>query len=413
MARTAGVGFIFVTLLLDVIGIGLVVPVLPGLVEELMQGDETVAAPVYGLLVAVYAGLQVLFAPLLGTLSDRFGRRPVILLALAGMGTSYLVQAFAPSVPWLFVGRVFAGMTGATITPANAYIADVSTPESRARNFGLVGVAFGLGFILGPWIGGNLGAIDPRAPFLAAAGAAFLSALWGLFVLPESLAPEHRRAEVVWSDAIPLRGLVALRAHPLVSGLAWVLLLQALSQRGMESVWVLHGGYRYDWGHAESGISLAVVGIAAALVQGGLVRRLVPRLGEARSILFGLTVNVVSLLLFAAATRSWMVFAVIPFSALAAVTMPALQALVVSVVAPDQQGTVQGSLASVQALASVFAPILSTTVFAWATDGRLGANLPGLPFVMGAGFVLFALGQAVYTLSRHTEASARIFARTP
>jgi MFS transporter, DHA1 family, tetracycline resistance protein len=406
MARNAGVGFIFVTLLLDVIGIGLVVPVLPSLVEQLVGGNETAAAPTYGLLVAVYALLQTLCAPLLGALSDRFGRRPVILLALAGMGTSYVIQALAPSVGWLLVGRVFAGVTGATITPANAYIADVSQPESRARNFGLVGVAFGVGFVLGPLLGGLLGQLDPRAPFYAAAGTSFLSALWGYFVLPESLPPERRRAKLVWTDAIPLRGLVALRVHPVVSGLAWVILLSSLAQRGMESIWVLHGGFRYGWGNLESGLSLAAVGVAAALVQGGLVRRVVPRLGEARSMLLGLGLNATSLALYVLASRSWMAFAIIPIGALGALTLPALQSLVVSVVEPDQQGTVQGSLASVQSLASVFAPILSAALFVRGTDGSLGASLPGLPFAAGSAFVVLALAQAARTLSRHARRGA-------
>jgi MFS transporter, DHA1 family, tetracycline resistance protein len=404
--RSAGIGFIFVTLLLDVLGIGIVVPVLPGLVQHLLGADEATAAPVYGVLVAVYALLQVLCAPLLGVLSDRYGRRPVILLALAGMGTSYLVQAFAPSVAWLFVGRVFAGITGATITPANAYIADVSTPETRARNFGVVGVAFGLGFIFGPVIGGVLGHIDPHAPFFAAAATAFLSALYGFFVLPESLPPERRRAEIDLGQAIPLRGLFALRGRPLVSGLAWVLLLQAIAQRGMESVWVLHGAYRYGWTSRESGMSLAAVGVAAALVQGGLVRRMVPRFGEARSMLLGLAVNVVSLVLYVFASRSWMVYAIIPISALAALVMPSLQALVVSAVEPDQQGTVQGSLTSVQSLASVFAPLISTALFARGTSGALGFELPGLPFAAGAVFVAVALVQASRVLSQQGKLQA-------
>jgi DHA1 family tetracycline resistance protein-like MFS transporter len=341
MARTPAARFVFVTLLLDILGIGIVIPVLPEIVADLIGGDQSAAARWYGPLVALYAVMQVLFSPLLGALSDRYGRRPVIIVSLVGMSASYLVLAWAPTIAWLFVGRAMAGVTGATITTANAYMADVSTPETRARNFGLVGAAFGLGFIMGPALGGMLGTLGPRVPFYGAAAVVLLNALWGLFVLPESLPAERRRA-LSLREVTPLGGLSNLRSHPLVAGLGLAFFLQSIAQRGLESVWVLYTGHRYGWSELENGLSLAVVGVGAAVVQGALVRTLVPRLGEGRSLVLGLCLSIVAFTLYGLAPEGWMVLLVIPIGSLGAISGPALQSLVTSVVDADRQGAVQG-----------------------------------------------------------------------
>ncbi|MEN0063160.1 MAG: TCR/Tet family MFS transporter [Myxococcota bacterium] len=397
-----GPGFIFVTLLLDVIGLGILIPVLPEIVADLTGGDASTAARYYGPIVALYAMMQVLFAPLLGSLSDRFGRRVVILVSLTGMAISYLILGLAPSITWLFVGRGLAGITGATITTANAYMADVSTPETRSRNFGLVGAAFGIGFVLGPALGGLLGEIGPRVPFFGAALVVALNVVWGLFILPESLPPDKRRPFEL-TDANPLASLRHLRIHPLVTSLAVAFFLFSVSQRSLESVWVLHAKFRYGWSEWQNGLSLAGFGVAAAIVQGLLVRRIVGRLGEPRTLLLGLSLQAVSQVLFAAAATGVLLLMVIPVAALGAISGPALQGLVTSVVPEDRQGAVQGALAAVQSLTTIVAPLASTWIFAAATDGTLPFIMPGLPFLLASGFTLLAIGAAASAVSRYAE----------
>jgi DHA1 family tetracycline resistance protein-like MFS transporter len=397
--RTPAAGFIFVTVLLDVVGIGLTIPVLPPLIEQMLGGDESDAALVFGPLAAQYSVLQTLFSPLLGALSDRFGRRPVILLALVGMGLSYVSLGFAPTVPWLFVARGFAGITGATVSTANAYMADISTPETRSRNFGLIGAAFGLGFVLGPAMGGLLGSLGPRVPFFAAAAVSLLNALWGLFVLPESLPPEQRRS-FTWQDLDPTRGVRHLATQPMVAGLALVFVIQSVAQRGVESVWVLYTSWRYGWTELHTGLSLAVVGVLTVLVQAGLVRRVVPALGEARALLVGLVLNGVALALYGIAPAGWVVLAIIPIGALSGISGPALQGLITARVEPQRQGAVQGGLVSAQSLTSIVAPLLATALFAWGTDGTLSTRLPGLPFFVSAALLGLAWLQALRVLAR-------------
>ena len=251
--------FILVTLFIDILGIGIIVPILPGLVKELRGGDAAQAAVYYGVIISTYATMQFLFAPVLGALSDRYGRRPVILVSLFGLGTDYLVQGWAPSIGWLFLGRIIAGIMGASITTANAYIADVSAPETRARNYGFVGAAFGLGFIFGPVLGGLLSGISLRLPFFVAAGLALVNWLYGFFVLPESLAPDHR-STVSWRKMNPLDSLRRLGTYPLVSGLAAAFLFSSIAQRGLENVWVLYTGFRYGWDELTNGLTLGLVG---------------------------------------------------------------------------------------------------------------------------------------------------------
>ncbi|MDZ7706987.1 MAG: TCR/Tet family MFS transporter [Trueperaceae bacterium] len=396
----AGIAFILVTLFLDILGIGIIIPVLPGLVTSFTGGDASAAAPWYAALAAVYAGMQFLFAPLIGALSDRFGRRKVILASLTAFGASYLILAVAPSLAWLFVGRVVAGITGATITAANAYIADVSTPETRARNFGFVGVAFGLGFVFGPAIGGLLGGIGLRVPFYAAAFVALLGALYGLFVLPESLPPENRRA-FSWSRADPFRALLGLRAYPLVAGLAFAFLFFSLAQRGLETVFVLYTDYRYGWGPRENGLALALVGVMAAVVQGGLVRPLVARLGERRTIVAGLAVSMLGFVGYGLASQGWILLVVIAVASLGAVAGPAIQGLIAGTVSATEQGSVQGTLTSMLSLTSVVAPLVAGGLFGMFTGERSIVELPGMPFYAGAVFLVVALALVIRTLRRN------------
>lgn len=398
----AGIVFILITLFLDILGLGIVIPVLPGLVDAFVPGGASAAAPWYAALAAVYAAMQFLFAPFIGALSDRFGRRKVILASLTAFGIDYLILAFAPTLAWLFVGRVIAGVTGATITAANAYIADVSTPETRARNFGFVGVAFGLGFIFGPALGGLLGDIGLRVPFFASAGVVLLNALYGALVLPESLPPEKRRA-FSWRRANPFGALLALRVYPLVAGLAFAFLFFSLAQRGLETVFVLYTDYRYGWGPRENGLALALVGVMAAVVQGGLVRPLVARLGERRTVLLGLSISTLGFVGYGLASEGWMMLAVIAVASLGAVAGPAIQGLVAGTVPSSEQGTVQGTLTSLLSLTSVAAPLVSGGLFG-AFSGASGvAEVPGMPFFVGAGFLLLALALVVRTLRRNPE----------
>lgn len=394
-------GFIFVTLFLDVVGLGIVIPVLPKLIESLTNNQIGTASTIYGLFVAVYALMQFLFAPVLGSLSDQFGRRPVILLSLLGSGIDYVLLGFAPSIEWLFVGRVISGLTAANFTAVTAYIADVSPPEKRAQNFGLIGAAFGLGFIVGPAIGGLLGNVGLRIPFFVVAGITLLNFLYGFFVLPESLAPENRRA-FDWKRSNPIGSLLDLRRYPTVLGLAFVIFLSGLGQNILQSIWVLYTGFRYNWGPAEVGISLAVVGLSAILVQGFLVGRLVAGLGEARALMFGLAISIVSYIAYGLAPDAWM-FYVIPFiSSLSFVAGPSAQALVSRTVQANEQGAVQGALTGLISLSGIVGPLLSTNVFSYFISPAAPILLPGAPFFLGAGF--FVLGLLV---------ASRVLVHTP
>ena len=385
--------FIFVTMFIDILGLAIIVPILPELIGELLGRDTSSTGRYLGVIVAVYALMQFLFAPVLGALSDRFGRRPIILISLFGFGIDYLIQGWAPSIGWLFVGRFIAGVMGASITTANAYIADVSTPDTRARNFGFVGVAFGLGFTLGPALGGVLGAIHLRLPFFVAAALALVNGLYGFFVLPESLALEHRRP-VSFANMNPMASLRRLRAYPLVAGLAFAVLFSSLAQRGMENVWVLHAGYRYGWNTQTNGLTLALVGVMAILVQGLLVRPTVRRLGERRTIMLGLTVSTLAFLGYGLASDGWMVLVIIVFGALAGLAMPAIQGLVAGTVGPSEQGEIQGALTSLTSLTSIFAPLIFTAgLFSFFTSDAAPMALPGAPFLLGS--ILFAVSLVV------------------
>jgi len=400
-----------VTLLLDVLGIGIIIPVLPNLVTEVMASDPSEAAGVYGLLTSVYSLMQFICAPLIGSLSDRFGRRRVILLALFAFGLDYLILAFAPNLIWLFVGRVISGITGATITAANAYIADISTPENRAQNFGMVGAAFGLGFILGPALGGVLGSYWLRLPFVVAAVVTLANALYGYFVLPESLSEENRRP-FSWARANPVGGLLALRRYPMVLGLAAAFLFLALAQRGLESVWVLFTSYRFGWGELENGLGLTVVGVAAAIVQGGLIRRIVPALGERRATLAGFSISALAFLVYGLAPNGTVFLVMAAIGALGGIAGPAIQGMIAGAVRPNEQGSIQGALTSVMSLTAIFAPLVSTQLFARMSGADAIVELPGAPFLAGSVFMVCAALVVTLTLRRFPELGTSSTAKT-
>lgn len=389
--RRAAMAFILVTLFIDILGIGIIIPVLPELVKHFVGGSAALAGRYVGVIAASYATMQFFFAPVLGALSDRFGRRPILLASLFGLGIDYLIQGFAPTIWWLFAGRLVAGVMGASFTTANAYIADVSEPGDRARNFGLMGVMFGLGFIFGPALGGVLGGIHLRLPFFVSAGLALVNWLYGYFVLPESLTPENR-STFSWRKANPWGSIRYLRTYPIVAGLAVTFVLVALAQRGLENVWVLYTGYRYGWNETTNGLTLALVGVMAVLVQGLLVRPAIARFGERRCIRFGLSVATVAFLGYGLASQGWMVLVIIVIGSLAGLAGPAIQAMVAGAVAPSDQGKVQGALTSLTSLTSIVAPLVFTAgLFSYFTSTGAAYHLPGAPFLLGSVLSCLAL----------------------
>ena len=345
MKKQAAIGFIFVTLLIDVIGWGLIIPVMPVLIAGLKHISVNEASKEGGLLLFIYAFMQFFCAPILGSLSDQYGRRPVLLFSLFGFGVDYIFLGFAPTFGWLFLGRTISGITGASFTTANAYIADISTVETRSKNFGMLGAAFGLGFIIGPAIGGLLTGWGIRAPFFAAAALTLLNWLYGYFVLPESLSVEHRR-KFEWQRANPFGSLRNLKKYPAVAALLVALFLDYLASHAVQSTWSYFTAYRFQWTPKTIGISLTVVGVLVAFVQGILIRMITPRLGNDRSIYIGLLLCAVGLFLFASASQSWMMFVFLIPYCLGGIAAPALQASITGHVPPNAQGELQGSITS-------------------------------------------------------------------
>lgn len=399
--RSAAVPFILVTLLLDTLGIGVIVPVLPRLIGSFLQGDLGKASSYYGAFVAVYAAMQLIFAPILGGLSDRYGRRPVILTSLAGAALDYLLLALAPTLPWLFVGRVFSGITGASFSAATAYIADVTPKEKRAQSFGLMGAAFGLGFILGPALGGALGGISLRLPFLVAAGLNLLNFIYGSFVLPESLGVENRRA-FSFRRANPLSSLKNLGKHPVILGLTATLTCSYMAQQSLQSTWALYTENRFGWLPFDVGISLAAVGVSAAIVQGGLIRVAIRRLGERRALLTGLAISASGFVAFALANRGWMMYALIFPFALGGIAGPAIQAIMSREVGPSEQGELQGSLSGLQSLTGILGSLLATGLFSRFSSPGAVPHIPGASFLAAAAFNLCGMLLAL-----------RLFAKMP
>lgn len=395
----AGMPFILITVLLDMLGIGLIIPVLAPLVTSMTDGGIAEGSAMYGWFISAYALMQFVFAPVLGNLSDAIGRRPVILISLLGAGLDYLLLAFAPTLWWLFVGRVISGITGANITAAYAYIADVSPPEVRAKNFGLIGACFGAGFIFGPAVGGMLANYGLRTPFLVAAGLTLLNWVYGFFVLPESH-PQERRRAFDWRRANPLASLRVLGQFPIVLGLTATLALMSLAHQSFPSTWVLFTEYRFGWGPLENGYSLALVGLMSIIVQGGLTGRIIGKWGERRAILFGLCVFSVTCASYGFATQAWMVYAIILAGSIGAVTTPALQSLISRQVPLNEQGSMQGALTSIQSLTGIVGPIVVTHLFGYFISDRAPIHLPGAAFFFSSILVVIGIAIAVRSLRR-------------
>lgn len=404
MNRKAAMGFIFITLLIDVTGFGVIIPVMPQLIEQLLGVDDISKASQYGgWLTFAYAFMQFLFAPVLGNLSDKYGRRPVLLFSLFGFGIDYLLLSFAPTIAWLFLGRLIAGVTGASFTTASAYIADISTPENRAQNFGMIGAAFGLGFIIGPLLGGLLGELGPRVPFIVAACLALMNWLYGYFVLPESLDKEHRRP-FEWKRANPLGSLLQLRKYPAVGGLIGSFVLIYLAAHAVQSNWSFFNIERFKWTPKMIGISLGVIGVLVAAVQGGLVRVVNPRLGNERSVYIGLGLYALGLLLFAFASQSWMMFVFLIPYCLGGIAGPALQSIISGHVPPNEQGELQGALTSLMSATSIVGPLMMTNLFAYFTHKEAPIYFPGASFLLGAVFMLASAIWAYIALRKeHTK----------
>ena len=387
-SRDAAVLFILVTVLLDMLSFGIVIPVLPKLVEAFLGGDTAQAAVIYGLMGTAWALMQFICSPIQGALSDRFGRRPVVLLSNIGLGLDYIVMALAPNVVWLVVGRMISGMASSSFSTAGAYIADVTPLEQRAAAYGKIGVVFGLGFVLGPALGGWLGSFDPRLPFWGAAALSLLNACYGCFVLPESLPPGNRMA-IRWRRANPLGSLVLLRSHRELLGLSAVSFLGYLAHQVLPNTSVLYMSYRYGWGTAAVGLMLAGVGVAAMVVQGGLVRPITARFGERVTLLGGSLSGAAGFFLYGAAPEGWIFCLGIPVMAFWGLAGPATQALMTRRVSPFEQGQLQGAIASINGVTGLIGPTLFTQVFAYFIESDAIMRLPGAPFFL-ASLLLFA-----------------------
>lgn len=387
--KSAAVGFIFITLLIDIIGFGIIIPVTPTLISELknLDNDMSLASKYGSWLMFIYAGMQFLFAPFFGSLSDKYGRRPVLLFSLFGFGIDYLFMALAPTYEWLFVGRIISGITGASITTGFAYIADVSTAENRAKNFGMVGAAFGLGFIIGPVIGGLLGQFGPRVPFYAAAVLALLNWLYGYFVLPESLSKENRR-DFNWKRSNPLTSLLRLKRFPALGGLLIAMTLVYLASHAVQSNWSYFTMYRFKWDEKMVGISLGVVGVLVAVVQGGLTRVINPKLGNEKSIYTGLLLYTIGMFLFGVATQGWMMFVFLIPYCFGGIAQPALQSVMAGQVPANEQGELQGALTSMQSACAIIGPLLMNNLFFYFSHDSAPIYLPGAPFLLGAALLL-------------------------
>ena len=387
--KTAAIGFVFITMLIDITGWGIIIPVIPKLIKELINGDISEAAKYGGWLTFAYAITQFIFSPLIGNLSDKFGRRPIILISLFGFSLDYLLLAFAPTIGWLFVGRILAGITGASITTASAYIADVSTPENRAKNFGMIGAAFGLGFIIGPVIGGILGEYGSRVPFYAAAILCMVNFLYGFFILPESLSKENRRA-FDWKRANPVGALLNLKNHPKLTGLIGSIFVLYVASHAVQSNWSFFTMYRFHWTEKMVGISLGIIGLLVGIVQGGLIRWINPRLGNERSIYIGIGLYSLGMFLFASATQSWMMFLFLIPYCLGGIAGPALQSVISSQVSPSEQGEIQGTLTSLMSASSIIGPPLMSSVFYFFTHKDAPFQFAGAHFVLAGVLMLIS-----------------------
>ena len=395
----AALGFIFITMLIDVIGWGIIIPVIPGLIEELIQGDISEAAKVGGWITFAYAITQFVFAPLIGNLSDKFGRRPIILISLLGFTLDYILLALAPTITWLFIGRIIAGITGASITTASAYIADISTIENRAKNFGMIGAAFGLGFIIGPVIGGLLGQYGARVPFYAAAALCFLNFLYGYFILPESL-PKEKRSVLNLKKANPIGSFLHLKKYPKLIGLASSMFLLYVASHAIQSNWSFFTMYKFNWDEKMVGISLGVIGLLVALVQGVLIRWVNPWLGNEKSIYAGFFLYSLGMLLFTFANQSWMMFIFLIPYCLGGIAGPALQAVISIQVPETEQGKIQGTLTSLMSASAIVGPPLMTGIFYYFTKEQTPFEFAGAPFLLASILMTISALMAYYSFRK-------------
>lgn len=385
--------FIFITVVLDMLALGIMAPVLPRLILGFKDGNTAAAAQISGVFGFTWAAMQFVFSPVLGALSDRYGRRPVILLSNFGLGLDYVLMALAPSLGWLFAGRVLSGITAASFSTASAYIADVTPPEKRAAQFGMLGAAFGLGFIVGPAVGGVLGGIDLRLPFWVAAVLSLANAAYGFFILPESLPPE-RRAALSWSRANPLGSLKLMRSHPALLGLAAASLLYFLAHESLPSIFVFYTGHRYGWSESQVGLALAAIGVCSTVVSAALVRPAVARLGERRALLVGLLFGTVGFAIYGLAPVGAMLLAGIPVVAIWGLSGPAMQSLMTRRVGPSEQGRLQGALSSMRGMTGMVGPLLFTQVFSAAIAEGSTLHLPGAPFLLASALLVCSVGLA-------------------
>ncbi|MDX5321803.1 MAG: TCR/Tet family MFS transporter [Bacteroidota bacterium] len=388
--KKAAVGFIFVTLLLDVIGLGIIIPVMPQLIIELTGVSLPEAAAKGGDLMIVYAIFQFIFAPVIGGLSDRFGRRPVLLLSVLGFGLDYLLLAFAPTYSWLFIGRIMAGIFGASFTTCSAYIADVSTPETKAQNFGLIGVAFGIGFILGPFLGGILGDFGTRIPFYAAAGVSFINVLYGLIVLPESLSRENRR-DFSLRRANPLGTLNEVLKRPKLRATLGALFFVYVASHAVQATWNYYTEDQFGWDIKMVGYSLGFVGVMSALVQGLLIRIAIPKLGQFKAIVYGFLFYILGLILFAFANQGWMLFAILVLYSLGGIAGPAIQGFMSNLVDKNEQGELQGGISATMSLSLIAGPYIMTKTYAYFANPTHEPHFPGAAFLLAAAFAALSL----------------------
>jgi DHA1 family tetracycline resistance protein-like MFS transporter len=397
--KQAAVNFIFITVVIDVLGFGLIIPVLPKLVEQMMGGDAAHGAAVYGIFGMVWAMMQFIFSPLLGAISDRFGRRPVILISCFGLGLDFIVMALAPNLAWLLVGRIVSGICSSNVSVASAYIADVSPPDKRAAGYGMIGAAFGIGFVVGPALGGWLGHFDPRLPFWGAAVMALINAAYGLFVLPESL-PQEKRDIFRWSNANPIASLALLRTHHELWSLAWINFLFQLAHCVLPSMYVLYTSYRYGWDSVAVGWTLTAVGVCAIIVQGGLIKPAAKWLGEQRMLYVGLLFGIAGFAGFALAPNGFWMWVALPVFSLWGLINPGMQALMSRLVSAQEQGKLQGAIGSITGIAGMIGPLLFTQIFSYFIDKDRSWQLPGAPFFLASGLLFLALLLALSLANR-------------
>ena len=380
--------FIFITLFIDVIGLGIIIPVLPTLIGELINGTNSDASKYGGWLMGSYAIMQFIFAPVLGNLSDRFGRRPILLVSLLGLSLNYLLMAFSPTIVWMFMGRLIAGICGASNTTASAYIVDISTSEKRAQNLGLIGAAFGLGFIIGPVVGGLLGHFGSRIPFFAAAALSLFNFVYGYLILPESLRMRNRR-RFNWKLANPLGAIKNLKKYKAIGGLIATVFVVNVASHAVESVWTFFTRESFNWSEAQTGYSLGFLGLMMAVVQGGLIRITQPRLGSVKSIYIGLGLCSIGMSLFAFASQGWMMYAIIIPYSMGCIFNPAINSIIAGKALPGEQGELQGILTCLMSLGSVIGPPVMTFLFSYSTSEKTPIYFPGAPFLLGGLLIAF------------------------